>query len=499
MHDDQFRRVRVFQSNLTLYLSNTIIGIVKSVLISIALIFLFYSLSIPIVQAEAGNFIYLDGVINEVRIMQNRNASTQEIADFVNKVVDDRVDALNYKQNKDSDKWDAWIKTDNNSIQHAAVWTWENRVGQCEEHAKLTYYILDQAGVNNLHFLGWEKGGADNHLFVVIGGDNEDYPDFWPDDAIVVDPWQGKTLDTFNALINPWIRNSNLNKIDNYTKIYLGSDAMQIKKNKYLEWDTENKIWQCKKPYIWDYMWGCVKYPCPNQKARFIRYDYRTEVWYCHPPEKYQLDLKSLKCVPIPQIHTPPILQGTVNEIKDAIKDCRLTKPQRGLPSAQTLINQLPTTLKERVKLQKDLDKAIEREMGPRNEDKGTVGVKTLYMEAQDLWKKAKNNYKGDKFEDALKLWRQSLELLKQAREKSLCPQYIEQIEKVIKKLELCEDCKKWIKPCKDWRRYYKEFKEKSDKAKDEGLGVYEVERRMNEYKKFYEVNCCKECFGPIE
>jgi hypothetical protein len=185
-----------------------------------------------------------------------------------------------------------------------------------------------------------------------------------------------------------------------------------------------------------------------------------------------------------------------VEKINIAIKDCRLTKPERGLRSAESLINQLPTTSKERERLQKDLDKAIEREMGPRNRDK--AGVKTLYMEGRDLWRESKNKYNAANYEDGLVLWRQSLEILNKAHSQSQCDQYKNKIKKVIDKMEQCEDCKKRIEVCNTWRGYYKEFKEKRDKAANENKGYREAERRMKIYQTSYETNCCNECLGGL-
>jgi hypothetical protein len=261
-------------------------------------------------RSEATDYKYLTDVIKEVKSLRAHGASNHEIADFVNEIVDNRVMALNrvgdynWKTTKDhtfnpNEKLDKWRKQPVDDLYFTAVWTWENRVGQCEEHAKLSYYILKEAGIDKVRMVGWGLGNR-SHLFVVIGLEEDlsaadiANPHYWSDHAFAIDPWQGKVLNPHEAWVNSYIGNKGQRKLVDSTYSHSGK---KIPKDglKPLMWNSDNKTWECKEGYCWDFIFGCVRYRPIDRGAKHLTYDYRTEAWICNPP--FTLDEKSGRCV----------------------------------------------------------------------------------------------------------------------------------------------------------------------------------------------------------
>ncbi|MCP3852725.1 MAG: hypothetical protein GY694_21235 [Gammaproteobacteria bacterium] len=80
----------------------------------------------------------------------------------------------------------------------AALYAWEEQVGNCNEHASLVYYILKRTGAgDDLRLLtdNFETGEYDSHVFVAWGLKGERDPNDmsdWRSDAILIDTWEGR-------------------------------------------------------------------------------------------------------------------------------------------------------------------------------------------------------------------------------------------------------------------------------------------------------------------
>ena len=96
---------------------------------------------------------------------------------------------------EDERKFFQWRKTGDYTEQYDSVakWVWENRVGQCSENADLVYYLLKEAGVEDVRL---HKSNRRVHALVVWGMGNRDpsKPESWTDEVIVPDSWQHYVL-----------------------------------------------------------------------------------------------------------------------------------------------------------------------------------------------------------------------------------------------------------------------------------------------------------------
>lgn len=226
------------------------------------MVFLFLSCFVSPVFTQFGGGIdsenSLDDVVAHARRMLTYS-SKKEVAEWVTKTVDDRLDNSNSEElfpslpemlfegvtagkllsnyvsrssniramrnHKDYDEYDGMAKL-----------AWQNELGNCGENSYVTYYILKKAGAKgHIRILEAGKKKDDGtvdgaHSFTVWGMPPDamiNDPATWGD-GLVVDPWLGKVLNAKEAMENKWIKNTDPN--------VLVRDATN-------DHDTEAEIW----------------------------------------------------------------------------------------------------------------------------------------------------------------------------------------------------------------------------------------------------------------
>jgi hypothetical protein len=176
----------------------------KSFFLLVALIF---SCAAPQGQA-ADNQGSLDEAVQAAKRMLAQGRPRAEIAAWVMRTVDERIVALNqdipdergrlspagYEVAKEA--FDAWSRegVGVDDPYASAHWTWENRVGHCQENAHMAYHILMMAGESGE---GLGELACGDHIYVVWGippGFSGEITiaklNSWKD-AYIVDPWLG--------------------------------------------------------------------------------------------------------------------------------------------------------------------------------------------------------------------------------------------------------------------------------------------------------------------
>ncbi|HAY38578.1 MAG TPA: hypothetical protein DCY53_04090 [Desulfobacteraceae bacterium] len=172
-------------------------------------------------------------MVNELKRLDPNSQSERyqkkrrEIADWVTNISANRIYNCNDREVRNNlsacyvlgdarEKWKYLF--DSNKI--IAKWAWENRAGNCEENANLTYYILRQAGVTDtLRILFSDEW----HGFTVWGvqeGADLKRPLTWNPDALVLDSWTGKVLTPSGAHNDYYIGNGGKNPIVDRTNAY---------------------------------------------------------------------------------------------------------------------------------------------------------------------------------------------------------------------------------------------------------------------------------------
>ena len=159
----------------------------------------------PVFSMSTGS---LPDVVTEVKQMIAQGKPRREIANYVHRVVDERIVSMNrdtpdekgslgshaYAINKQA--FDAWSTegVDVDEPYAAAHWSWQNRVGHCQENAHTVYHILMMALGSGETISEFACG---DHIYVVWGVPREcagkvTIADMngWPD-AYVIDPWLG--------------------------------------------------------------------------------------------------------------------------------------------------------------------------------------------------------------------------------------------------------------------------------------------------------------------
>ncbi len=187
--------------------------------------------------------------------------SDEEIARLVNSIVAERVQPIN-------NIWVSPWKTIYNFIFGGyensfvkwrdkacfnydlnAIWTWHNRIGQCEEFAQLSYYLLSKAGIPcNMY-------ATDQHAFVIINEERsriEESRDFG-ENTLVVDPWQKKVLNGKAAYENEYLLNNGKSYFIKTTQLYKEPIGYEEITSRNIVWDIEKKIWVPKNGYIFKY------------------------------------------------------------------------------------------------------------------------------------------------------------------------------------------------------------------------------------------------------
>lgn len=187
--------------------------------------------------------------------------SDEEIARLVNSIVVERVQGIN-------NFWESPIPTFYNYIFGSfensfvkwrdkacfnydvnAIWTWHNRIGQCEEFAQLSYYLLSKAGIScNMY-------ATDQHAFVIINEERmkiEESRDF-RENTLVVDPWQNKVLNGEEVYKNKYLLNKGQSPFMKTTQLYKEPVGYEEISSRNIIWDREKKIWVPKKGYVFKY------------------------------------------------------------------------------------------------------------------------------------------------------------------------------------------------------------------------------------------------------
>ncbi len=147
-------------------------------------------------------------MIEKVKDMNANQAPKNEIASWMAKVIDYRItnmnspervlDSRNTFSGEGEEIWQPYEDRNVKDNETIAKWAWSNSMGCCQENANIVYYILKQAGVPK-DFRVLDAGYPSKHQFTVWGlapGADIGNPDTWGPNAIVIDPWLGKTADS---------------------------------------------------------------------------------------------------------------------------------------------------------------------------------------------------------------------------------------------------------------------------------------------------------------
>ena len=150
----------------------------------------------------------LSEVVTEVKQMLAQGKPRREVADYIHRVVDERIVSMNRETPDErgalgSDAYainrqvfDAWSNegVDVDEPYAAAHWSWQNRVGHCQENAHTVYHVLMMALSS-----GEEIGefACGDHIYVVwgiprgfTGKVTIEKLNSWQN-AYVIDPWLG--------------------------------------------------------------------------------------------------------------------------------------------------------------------------------------------------------------------------------------------------------------------------------------------------------------------
>lgn len=167
----------------------------------------------------------------QIKRMRELGASNAQIAEYMSKVIDRRLEATNKPQGESlynpgkhgvlADRQRRWQPLDDfmhdndgkpgkpidngRKYQTIAQLAWDNRVGNCGESANVAYAAMQQAGVPVRIF---NSSSGNGHEFAVIGlaaNADPNNPATWGPDARVVDGWIGSSLSPDQAKGNPHI------------------------------------------------------------------------------------------------------------------------------------------------------------------------------------------------------------------------------------------------------------------------------------------------------
>lgn len=203
--------------------------------------------------------------------LKDVGATDIHIAKFVNREVGDRIAARNnfwknpltttvhqiadYTNYIDTD-FGKWRDSALMAYDTTAIWAWNNRVGQCEEFGCTVYYILKTAGIQ----CEICSGTNNDHQFVVMNVDKAMIDEKtgylkdsrkWPENALVIDAWQGKVLTGDEAYKNKHVMDEGKVRIVVQTSGFTprNNDGPTDINDRNLVWDTKNKLWKCRDGY----------------------------------------------------------------------------------------------------------------------------------------------------------------------------------------------------------------------------------------------------------
>ncbi|MDD2370414.1 MAG: hypothetical protein PHQ32_00235 [Firmicutes bacterium] len=203
----------------------------------------------------------LDLIVGYLQWRMSEGDSDEDIARLVNKIVAERVQATNNLRRSPlatiynfvfgsyENSYGKWRNTACFNYDTNAIWTWHNRVGQCEEFAQLSYYLLSRAGITcNMY-------ATDQHAFVIINEDRakiDDSRDFG-DNTFVVDPWQNKVINGKDAYKNGYLLDNGKSPFMITTNLYQPPKGYEDITTRNIVWDKEKKTWVSKKGYVFKY------------------------------------------------------------------------------------------------------------------------------------------------------------------------------------------------------------------------------------------------------
>ena len=199
----------------------------------------------------------LDDVVDRVKRMKAEGKSDREIADYVVDIVEDNVETTNnfwhspwttFRHHFISNYQQFFDWRDQAFFDHdtMAIWAWNNGLGQCEENAAVTYYILNKAGLD----AGMFRQEPGDHIYVILNPPknmNKKDSRRWGEKTLIVDSWQNKVLTSKQAYTNKYILNNGEIGIEEETPNYQ-SKILNIE-DRDICWDEKNKTFYCRPGY----------------------------------------------------------------------------------------------------------------------------------------------------------------------------------------------------------------------------------------------------------
>ncbi|MDC6387886.1 hypothetical protein PP182_04300 [Maribacter sp. PR1] len=170
----------------------------------------------------------LGDVIKKVQEMYDRGEPNTVIAAYITETVDNHITSTNNDELFENPL--NWFKLlgqrnlntdlESEAYNDVANVAWSNGLGNCEENSALVYYILKKAGVKeNVRIMRTERHSFtvwDIHPSAII-----DKPSTWGNNALVVDPWLGRTTTREEVETGRWFMNnepeSKLNDFTTFT------------------------------------------------------------------------------------------------------------------------------------------------------------------------------------------------------------------------------------------------------------------------------------------
>lgn len=213
----------------------------------------------------------LDAAASEARRLGKGGKTDMEVAKFVVKKVKSRISTPNnflrspwttLRHNFLSNYQEFFDWRDEAVFDYdtMAVWSWHNRLGQCEENAAVTYYILKKAGYD----VGIYRQEPGDHKYVIMNpkqGMSMSDSRTWGKDTFIVDSWQGKVLDKDAAYENKHVFRGGEIRSHEDTPQYTNTIKKDLKQRNIC-WDSKKKVWACKKGYEKKFMKGAYQGFC---------------------------------------------------------------------------------------------------------------------------------------------------------------------------------------------------------------------------------------------
>lgn len=174
----------------------------------------------------------LGDIIKKVRDMYAQGVERTTIAAYITEKVDARIKSTNNDEIfEDPLNWFRLLgqrnlntELESEAYNDVANVAWTNGLGNCEENSAIVYYILKKAGVpENVRIVRNAKHSFtvwDIHPSATIGE-----PSTWGDNALVVDPWLGRTTTREEVESGRWFMNGDPNvELTDWT-IFTDSEA----------------------------------------------------------------------------------------------------------------------------------------------------------------------------------------------------------------------------------------------------------------------------------